>query len=321
VKTLVNTSADAPLTTVVYMDTANGVTNPATVTDSDPLQIILPGVEVPASQGQGYSSFTWTAVNNQSQDVNQGVYYIKVEETDDYGHTTALIKEVTVLKREQYVELNIFNSSGEIVRSIRQPKDNLMTDKIDLSTLPDVIIVQDDGTLVDTTGAPVTVKYGSNLGENMQWDGKDQQGTVVSNGTYEIQVIMKTDQGSLVQSSKTVVVLRQDKVYLDKLVIAPNPFDKNSGGFVTFKWLIKNNGTEFGSTTIHIYNVAGELVRTLSGNLADSGLAGAGIKWDLKTAQGSTVSRGFYVCVLQAKDAAGHLDRKIATMAVQGYKY
>jgi flagellar hook assembly protein FlgD len=293
---------------------AQGVTDPATVTDNTPLVIYLPGVETPDTQGNGVgTSFTWIANNAQSQNVVQGNYYIKIEQTDTYGHVTSYIKEVTVLRQEKYVMLNIFNEAGELVRTIKKENTGTLTGKLDL------VVGDGKGTLaIDGNGSPVNVKYGANLLEYITWDGKDSQGNVVQSGSYEVQMVMQTDSGLTVEATQSIIVLREAKKYLDQLIIAPNPYDAKKGpAFVTFKWTFTGGVAQAGDMHLRVYNVAGELVAEMSGDLADNV---AGITWDLKKEGKTHLARGIYICVLEAKNTAGYLDRAITKMAIAVYK-
>ena len=66
--------------------------------------------------GLGYSDFYWYVDNDASQMLNSGLYYMKFEQKDEYGHSNIMIEEIHVIRVEEYVELNIFNSGGELVR-------------------------------------------------------------------------------------------------------------------------------------------------------------------------------------------------------------
>jgi hypothetical protein len=287
---------------------ANGVTNPATVSGDVPLEIYLPGVQTPATKSTGLpASFMWTAINAQSQNVAPGKYYIKVEQTDDYGHVTSFIKDITVLNAVEYVELNIFNSSGEIVRSIRKTGP-VINSKITLS-MEDVITIGNNGT-------PVNIKYGNTAADYIQWDGRNQEGRVVSSGSYEVQVIVQTLKG-MTMSSQSVVVLREEKNYLASLLILPNPYNiVNEYNPVVFKWTVKT-GAETGSAYVKIYNLAGELVKTLKGKIEDAG----GLTWDTYITPFQRAGTGLYICVLETRNSAGYINRQTAKLALTGSNY
>lgn len=310
VKVIASDSTTSLITDVQYY--ANGVTNPSTVADNTPFEIYLPGVETPNTQGNGVgSSFVWTANNAQSQDVVQGNYYIKIEQTDPYGHVTSYIKEVTVVRMEKSITLNIFNTAGELVRTITKPNAGTLNDKLELKIGGTIII--------DQFGSPVNLKYGANLVEYITWDGKDSEGDVVTSGTYEIQMVMKTDTGLTFESSQTVIVLREARKYLEELIIQPNPYNAKTGpGYVTFRWNFIGGVVENGEALIRVYNVAGELVWRMKGDLANNV---AGITWDLKKGGTKThLARGVYYCVLESKNDTGYLDRKTAKLAIAVYK-
>jgi hypothetical protein len=286
---------------------ANGVTNPATVSGDMPLEIILPGIHTPGSQGSGQSAvFTWKATNAQSQNAVQGIYYIKVEQSDAYGHTSSFITDVTIVNAEEYIELNIFNSSGEIVRSIHKTGP-VPDDKINLE-IDDVITISADG-------SPVNIKYGTAISEYIQWDGRNQTGGIVSNGSYEMQIIIRTMSGT-VMSSQTVIVLRQEKNYIETFAILPNPYNAATGNdYVTFKWTV-SSAAETGSVYIRIYDISGGLVKILKGKLEDT----AGINWDLRVNSYEHAGVGIYICVLETRNSAGFMNRKVEKMAITGYE-
>lgn len=286
---------------------ASGVTNPATVSGDAPLQILLPGIQIPGNPNYETGNpaiFYWTAITAQSQNAAQGVYYIKVEQTDSYGHVTSFIKNVTVVNSQEYIELNIYNGAGEIVRSIR--KTGPVTD-------PKLMLEIDDVIAIESTGSPVLIKYGQAMGSVINWDGKNHEGKVVSTGSYEVQVIIHTAAGETM-STKTIVVLREQKNYLDSLVIIPNPYSPASGYTpVVFRWTA---GTETGSAFIKIYNIAGELVKTLTGKIEDP----AGLSWDTYITKGERAGTGLYICVLETRNTEGYTNRKVEKLAIAGYE-
>jgi hypothetical protein len=304
VRVISSEPVSAPITSVEYY--AKGVTNPSVISDDSVLEIRLPRVETPSTFGTGATTYYWDAINAQSQEVGTGVYYIKIETLDPYGHMTTIVKDITVVRIDESVELNIYNSAGELVRQIKQEK-NVLTDTVSLEKLGDRLVFTKEGKGID-------IKYGNNIGDYITWDGKNQEGGIVSSGIYEVQVILRNAKDGVVsEASKTVTVLREGKVYIKELVAKPNPYVKGSGGQIRFEW--KLEGIEVGRVTIRIYNVAGELVRKLEGQLGDGHIA-----WDLKTQNKSYASRGIYIAVMEAKNKEGYKDSKIIKFAIASYK-
>jgi len=268
------------------------------------LDIYLRGVETEQTEGTGGTIFTWKAINDQSQLIDQGVYYIKVETLDPYGHTSTFIKDITVVRLEEYIELNIYNNAGEIVRTIRQKKTGL-TPSVKLDLL--------DTIYLSKTQNNILIQYGPGVGENIIWDGMNQGGELVTNGIYEIQVVLKTKEGTMLEASKTVVILREDKLYFDTVKAFPNPATTALDKFpyITFGWTLQ--GAETGIITIKIYNIAGEIVKHMTGDLAAGSL-----QWDMKTDNGKYVARGIYICVIEGKNTEGYRDMRILKVGILG---
>ena len=129
---------------------------------NDTLAMTLSGVSV--SLGGPDMIITWDAKNDAGQMVASGSYMLQVEEKDTYGHITTLVKQVTVIRTETSVELNIYNSAGELVRQITA-FNRADPDKIRLAAAarvitlgaPDVIAIKKDNSV------PIVINYGSPL--------------------------------------------------------------------------------------------------------------------------------------------------------------
>jgi len=298
--------ASGPVKSVEYYTVVNGeiIQNPPSFAAGDPYAIHLPGIETPDSAGLGGTSIMWDAKNSQGQEVRQGVYYIKVESKDQYGHVSAFINEVTVFRVEEYVELNIFNSAGEIVRSIRQYKSPV-SEKLSLK-VSELLIINKDG-------SSIAIEY--NQGEHIMWDGKNSRGRTVTSGTYEIQIVAHTSQGSRIEASKTVIVLNEGKKYMSDIVIAPNPVKRETGKPEMVRLIWTTETAETGTMNIRIYNVAGELVSIINTTL-ESGEAA----WNLRSRGGRKASAGPYVVVFEARNSEGYVERKMEKMGLAGSK-
>jgi flagellar hook assembly protein FlgD len=66
-----------------------------------------------------------------------------------------------------------------------------------------------------------------------------------------------------------------------------------------------------GRVDVKIINVAGELVRELTGDLVTGSIV-----WDTNTASGSPVPNGFYIAAVEAKSSSGYMDRKVQKFAI-----
>jgi len=275
--------------------------NPVTVFNpSDPSgQLVLrfPGIWTPEQKNVDYVDFTWAGLNENGQPINQGVYYIKVSVKDNYGHVETTVKDIQVLKTEQYTRVSIYNTAGEVIRVLESPV--VSGTVLNLDSMEDVMYVDNGGSVAIKFGAP----------GQLEWDGKNMEGKMVSNGIYEIRVEIKTADGYTVSGVKTVTVLSQrgSSILVDESnplaypKSYPNPVYAYTGGgeYASIDWF----SAVPGEITIKIYNMAGELVRRIEGNLAVKP-----VKWDLRTTGGQDACSGLYVAVLYAKAKDGRRD-------------
>jgi hypothetical protein len=260
--------------------TINGKETTDMIMGEGAFDILIPGVEIPETQGQGSTMFSWEGKNDQGQFVETGPYFLKVEQADAYGHVTTITKDINIMDGREYVELNVFNGAGELIRTQRQYGAGYSGFTLSID-VPDLISIKPGGS------SNVTIKYTNNAADVLTWDGRTSAGMLVSNGIYEIQIIVKDDIRGTASTAKSVMVLRESDTVLGNLSIAPNPYTKSnqaSGGmeirwdFGAPAWQPNYAYAASGHIRIMILDVAGGLVRELAGDLS-TGM----IKWDTKT--------------------------------------
>jgi len=81
--------------------------------------------------------------------------------------------------------------------------------------------------------------------------------------------------------------------------------------YITIQWTL--NGLEAGIIKIKIYNIAGELVKHMTGDLSSGSL-----QWDMKTDNGKYVARGIYICLIEARNSEGYRDNRILKISILG---
>jgi flagellar hook assembly protein FlgD len=265
------------------------------------LTIMMPGIVTPGQLKNGYADFTWDGTNSAGQDVANGEYYIKATTTDPFGHTTTIIKQVTALDQAQYAQINIFNSAGELVQTIKGPYDGTSQAELNLSNGTN----NNNVFAVGNGSPPITINYTAT--SYLTWNGQSAQGNYIQSGVYEIQLVITTGAGYATRISKTITILNAGTADLMGVVKSlPNPYTGNGTIPLKFTWQPITTGT----IEIKIYDMAGELVRILTGDLA----AGT-INWDLKSAGGQKVSSGTYICVVEGVDNTGNKKIKIVKIA------
>jgi len=226
--------------------------------------------------------------NDNGKRVDNGVYYIKVEEKDSYGHNNIIIKDIQIMNIDEYVELKIFNSAGELVKIIRQEK------KIESN----IISLQINDIISIGNNEDIIIKYGEGTSDIIKWDGKNDQGLLVTSGIYEIQITVKTHQEKKLVSKTIQIYTVKDKK-LKNFKIIPNPYKGRTG--IKFIWECEGEG----EINIKIYNMAGEEIRRFNCNIRDKYM-----EWDAKTTSGSVISNGLYICVIETKTKEGIIERK-----------
>jgi flagellar hook assembly protein FlgD len=281
---------------------SSDVFNPA----DGPLVLSFPGIWTPDQMGEDVKriNFEWDGKNENGQKINQGIYYIKFSVVDPYGHTETIIKDVTLIRTDEYLRLNIYNTAGELVARIE--KTEAVSDLLDINLIKDIIYIN------------YGQKFDFNIGGSnfISWDGKTGQGKIIDNGIYEIQVEIRTKNGFNKIASKTVTifVLEGDKVLSDTNnpnlfpKVYPNPvFVETEEAEQIIEWYKAYPG----EIKIKIYNISGELVNEIKGDLNNKY-----IKWNLKTKNGIPVSSGIYIMVLYAKKITGKTEIKIVKSSV-----
>jgi flagellar hook assembly protein FlgD len=258
-----------------------------------PLIIRISGIQTVNHTGEKYVDFEWNGLNSNGQGIKQGVYFIKISYKDTYGCEITHTYDVQVLKIEEYVQLSIYNTAGELVRRITKPE--VRNAVINLA-IDDVILVGKEG------GDEVRFNYGN--GE-IEWDGKNEFGRLVDSGTYEIKVEVKTGTGFTTIATKTVSIINAGgNGILGIIKVVPNPYiiDNLARKDIRIIW----SERKAGEVKVMIYNMAGDLVRVIREDM-DRGEIG----WDMKTSTGQSVSTGVYVGIVEGIDkATGKMQRE-----------
>ena len=260
-----------------------GIFNPA----SGDLEFTFPGIKSPGQPTGSSVTFAWDGYNDNGQEINQGIYYIKMSMTDTYGHVQTRIENIQLMRNEEYVRINIYNSAGELVRRIEE--------EISSNTIVNMVV---DDVLVVGKGV-IPIQY-TDFGDFLPWDGKNAEGELVSNGIYEIQVEVKTATGYSVVASKTVTILRDgDEVILGDVKAYPNPclISDVSTVLPTIAW----TGAGPGKVKIKIYNIAGELIKEIKEDMAV-----LSAQWDMSTRDGNSASSGMYVIIIEGLKDSGN---------------
>jgi uncharacterized repeat protein (TIGR01451 family) len=260
---------------------------------------LQPGNQITTLQGPGSTIQiyfdgtligTWDGSNNSGKPVTNGTYKIMVASVSNAGVETNVSLSVTVNRQLSNVTVNIYNSAGELVKmlysSVSNPFNAQMTNVILSSNVirPGPGDSGSPGSLtitVGTSGTPVT----------LTWDGTNNSSTIVTPGSYTIQVHWDNGQNDTGDISRTVLVAPTGGLY-GTVVAEPNVLEPRATLTTTF------NGTGVTNAwtlNVRIYTIAGQLVESIHGV---SGTATA--QW---TASG--IASGIYIAAVEVQNANG----------------
>jgi uncharacterized repeat protein (TIGR01451 family) len=232
---------------------------------------------------------TWDGSANNGNPVTNGNYEIKVDSVSPVGVVTSVSQQATVDRRLSNVTATIYNSVGEVIRTlynvVADTNDVQMT-SVNLSTQVMNLGASTNGNVsnlnifVATSGTPVT----------LIWDGTNNLGTLVTPGTYEIQLRWDNGQGTTTNITRSVVVMGSG--VSGEIVAEPNVLICGQTMVTVFNAM----GVSGASTlTVRIYTIAGEWVATIPGT---AGTATA--PWNA-----SGLASGVYIAAAEARDVNG----------------
>jgi flagellar hook assembly protein FlgD len=231
------------------------------------------------------SALAWDGKSSGGQMVQSGNYVVVAKVTDSFGHITSFSTSLTVVRREQAVEVGIYNSAGELVRTLSMPSGGPGV-KISRATL--------------SGGSVLSITSGSS---SVTWDGRDDAGRQVQSGDYVVKVTEASGQGQIEVFAQAVTVLDQPQDALASAKAAPNP--STSSGPVQ---ILLDPATPSSTEVVaRVYDLAGELV-----GQADNSLDPSIVSWK----PSGTVSSGIYFIRLTATDTEGRVSKKVVKVVL-----
>ena len=236
----------------------------------------------------------WDGTNRDDRQVTNGEYFVKVDSVDPYGVVKSVTLAVTVARKVATLSILVYNAAGEVVRHLTDIEAASVPAANQVALSAEVI--QPGSTLmgVDTT---LTVSVAN--GPSVLWDGRTDDGAMVADGTYFVEVKSEGEGGSgtiVVKAVSVLGVLRPDTVR-----VMPN--------VLTGAARVGKVSATLGETVrITVYTAAGEEAAVVWGD------AGAGTaSWDSTGA-----ASGLYLLVADLYDATGKYEgRKILKAIVQ----
>jgi flagellar hook assembly protein FlgD len=245
---------------------------------------------------------TWDGSNNSGNPVTNGTYQIKVSSTSTSGVVTSVSQQAMVNRQLSNITASIYNSSGELVRTLYNLVSDSFNSQMTNVNLSSSVISPGpsaSGTganlqiIVVTSGAPVT----------LTWDGTNNSATVVTPGSYTIQLNWDNGQGATTDISRTVLVTPPSGS-TGVAMARPNVLEPSQTMTTTFDG---SGVTNAYTVNARVYTISGQLITSIQGT---PGAASA--LWNA-----SGMASGIYFAVVDVLNAnGGNIDHQTFKLLV-----
>ena len=252
----------------------------------------------------GAAIVSWDGTTQNGTPVTNGQYFIKIQSTDPYGAVTSVTQTVGVNRSLATLSVAVYNEAGEVVKNLfSQTVVSGGTNTIQSLQLSSTVIQPGPGTQSNPAVTAIQVAAAGG-GVTLAWDGTNNQGTVVSNGQYYVEVHLVDGQGGENQTiTRQVAVLNGGRgTTPGPLVVEPNVLSTGQSAAV----FTLNTAQGF-TLKVRVYDVAGELVGSALGPAeADR------VVWNAGGA-----ASGLYIAVVDVEGPNGHAGSKTAKLLVR----
>jgi hypothetical protein len=257
-----------------------------------------------ALQGYGngpISTVYWQGLNNSAQMVGGGTYYAKLEVNDSFGAVASYTKEISVIQATTRQSLTIYNSAGEAVTHLALAAAT--GSRLDIKDSTQAV-EQDPSTGVIVGGFQIDLVQpdGSLSPSSQLWHGTNDQGQLLAQGSYTVELVSEEIGGPTVRETKSIVLLRTAAPSgLASAVIGPQPW---RGGVLQL-WFTPLPMAGDG-IRVRVYNAAAELVLEdyTPGSSGSLGLSA------------SKLASGVYLVELTWVRGAALMERRVMKLAV-----
>ena len=223
----------------------------------------------------------WNGNTSSGTPATNGAYIITSQSTDPSGNVIAVSQNVTVTRPYAQLSANIYNEAGEVVKhlyaQVASVPNAVMTD-VQLSSS----VIQPGVVSPNSTSSAQIVIQTSSGGVTLSWDGTNDAGAIVTDGSYVIGVHWNNGNGQIQDLTREITVTGGG--HLDQVVAAPNVL---TGTNTTVAFSTQSASAY--TLRVRVYTVAGELVATVLGGSGTNQVA-----WDA-----SGKASGLYLAVAE----------------------
>ncbi|MBL0385938.1 Ig-like domain repeat protein [Tumebacillus sp. ITR2] len=264
-----------------------------TTTITNSAGTVVRTLESAVSKTAGDNNVTWDGKNASGVLVPDGTYTVKITATDAVGFTSVPVTATTQAESgaAQITAVKVSSNPFKVTGTATTTLSYTLSEDANV----DVQLCDANGWIVRTlTTGPQT--FGA---KSFAWNGKNDAGFIVADGTYTIKT-QATDRAGNVSTEVLGTITT------DSAAPVVTPTDTQQVIFVpgSENAVIGYSLSENSKVTTALYNSSGTLLKTLESNAAKS--AGANtVTWDGKNSSGVLVPDGLYTAKLTATDTVG----------------
>ncbi|HXB97374.1 MAG TPA: hypothetical protein VNZ54_04930, partial [bacterium] len=238
--------------------------------------------------------------------VSNGVYYLKVSVTDQFGNVTTVTQAVDVIGGRGLNTLEIFNSAGELVREFDLQGLSSTAQNMSLAGGPNAVASSTNPvTGAVTGGVNLILALANGWTQTLFWDGLGNGGSPLQSGVYLLELVRtQPGQDPVVKALSVNLIESKDasaQAMAASAVLGPNPVVKGEG----FKVRYASNGRNWALG--RLYSEDGQLVEARSdaaggGTLSFSGAVAPGIyilDFEVHAGAVAVARRGLKVAVIR----------------------
>jgi flagellar hook assembly protein FlgD len=212
----------------------------------------------------------WNGDNDSGQLIQNGMYYFKLETTDPFGTVTAYTKEIAVLGNSGGNSVAVYNSAGELVKTVpldKYPSDLVNFEFSGLNGSNGAMIGGFDPATGQSLGhlqLDLKDSYGGD--HSFEWDGTNNDGQPVASGVYTVKLVQNQLGQSKIVKAKSITVINAAgspaQSSAASAVVGPNPLMGSAAKGAGAAFVVKYIPSAQGWGAARVYNLAGELVST-----------------------------------------------------------
>jgi len=257
---------------------------------------------------------TWDGKNTDGKTVTNGTYYVKIDSIDTLGVATTVTHNIAVQTVESTLDVSVYNEAGEKVKSFSQQDiQNLLGGALTAAdeqvgkTKTSLNVITPSYTNPMGTGSYVTITLGS--GRSFIWDGRGDNGKILTTGRYFIEVKANIAYGAQEQMVIPITVQANAGNAISGMILMPNPI--NLKQVTQAKFVISTALAQVDGVRVRIYTMAGELLKT---QILDSTPGNpTQVNWNLNGVQ---IASGTYIAVAEIMSNGGLAGRQTLKVVV-----